>query len=112
MTAMSKVVVFMSDKGKSVMVKVGSVKYSRQEMLIDLDFKNTEEYKEKEVNIKNEKCTVLIDNMVESYKSNKPLPNSNVIMKDSEQQVYFSDYPIEALNIDIFIPAKESKGAS
>ena len=81
-------------------------------MLIELDFKNTEDYKDKEVNIKNEKFTVLIDNMMESYKNNKPLPNSGVISKDSEQQVFFSDYPIEALNIEFYIPAKESNGAS
>ena len=49
--------------------------------------------------------------MLESYQSKKPLPNSNNIKKESVQEVYFSDYPIEALNIEFYIPAEESKGA-
>ena len=52
--------VIITDKGKNVMVKVGSVKLSKQELIIGLDFKETEEFKKKEVNIKNEKFIVLM----------------------------------------------------
>jgi hypothetical protein len=102
----------MSNKGRSVTVKVKSVKSSKQELMIELDFKETEEFKNKEINIQNDKFTVLFSNMLESYQSKKPLPNSNNIKKDSVQEVYFSDYPIEALDIEFYIPAEESKGAS
>ena len=40
-----------SNKGKSVTVKVKSVKSSKQELIVELDFKETEEFKNKEINI-------------------------------------------------------------
>ena len=99
------------DGSSDVNVKVGSVRSSRQEIILDLNFKETEEFKDKEINIKNQKFIVLIENMVEKFKANKPLPSSDVISKSSSQLIYYADYPIQVPGINIYIPKGESKGA-
>ena len=53
-------------------------------MILDLDLKETDEFKGKEVSVDNEKFMVLIENMVENYRNKKPLPNSDVIAKQSQ----------------------------
>jgi hypothetical protein len=82
------------DGSSDVNVKVGPVRSSRQEIILDLNLKETEEFKDKEINIINQKFIVLIENMVEKFKANKPLPSSDVISKSSSQLIYYADYPI------------------
>ena len=60
----NKIVVLMTLKGSSVIVKIVSVRSSRQEMILELDFKQTEELKNKEIEVKGEKIMILIENMV------------------------------------------------
>lgn len=55
---------------------------------------------------------ILIENMVLRYKNGNALPSSDVIAKVSPEVVLFSEYPIEATSISIYIPEGESRGAA
>ena len=98
------------EEGSIVKVNVASVKSSRQEMILKLDLKESDEFKDKTISVKNQKFIILIENMEDNFKNKKPLPSSDVIRKSSSEQVYFAGYPIEATSIDIYIPKSESKG--
>ena len=100
------------ERGRMVNIKVESVRSSRQEMVLKLDFTGSEEFKNKEISIKNQKLIVLIENMVENYKAGKPLPSSDVITKNSAELVFYAEYPIEAQGVDIFIQKDESQDAA
>ena len=67
----NELVVLLTDKGKGtgkyVEVLIKQVRSWRQELTIDLDFKSTEEFKDKEVNIDDEKMMILTKSMLEDY---------------------------------------------
>jgi hypothetical protein len=66
------------------------VRSSRHDMVLNLDFKETEQFKNKEINFKNQKLIILIENMVQNYKASRPLPSSDVISKSTTELVFYA----------------------
>lgn len=80
----SNLVVLLTQQSQLIEIKIKSIRTSSQDLLIELDFKETPEFKDKEVNINAENLIIITRNMLTAYKANQPLPSTITIkMKNS-----------------------------
>lgn len=89
-------------------VKTIKIKPTKNELIIEVDLKET--FEGKEVNLNNEKMYIMLNSMVQKFKKGEDLPASQSIKKKSTSNIFFSKYPIVAKEISVYIPAKLSGG--
>lgn len=77
-----------------------------------MDLKGSEGLKGDEINLDNEKMFILTEEMIDPYKNNENLPSTEAISKKETDNVFYSEYPIQANDISIYIPAEESTAAN
>ncbi len=99
--------VLLDNSGTYIEIKIDEVRSARQDLILKLNFQETPEFKDKEININNKKLIVLIRNMMPAFNSNENLPTSVTIKKrNSLEPVYYANYPIETSTFSLYIPAK------
>ena len=68
----------------------------------ELDFKNTEEFKGKEISIVDEKFEIISSNQLESYKKKDVFMAIDTITKKGSPLILFGNYPIQSQKIDYY----------
>lgn len=89
-------------------VKIIKIKSTKNELIIEIDLKET--FGGKEVNINHINMYILHENMISDFKKGNSLSSSETIEKKTSNDVYYSKYPIIAEDISVYIPEKASGG--